>query len=131
MIGYVTVGTNDIERARAFFDGVFGEINAKRSWNNDRMTAWSAGKGPSIIVTKPYDAKAASIGNGSMVAIAVGSQDDVRKMHAKALALGGKDEGAPGFRPAESSSGFYGGYFRDLDGNKFVAFCMVPKTQSQ
>jgi predicted lactoylglutathione lyase len=73
------------------------------------------------------DQAAATGGNGTMVALAVGSPDDVKKMHAKAMALGGKDEGAPGFRPAEANSGFYGGYFRDLDGNKFVAFCMVPK----
>jgi predicted lactoylglutathione lyase len=127
MIGYLTVGTNDIERARTFFDGVFGEIGAKRGWNNDRMTGWTTGKGPQVMVIKPHDGKSATVGNGSMVALAVGSPDDVKKMHAKALTLGGSDEGAPGFRPAEANSGFYGGYFRDLDGNKFVAFCMVPK----
>jgi catechol 2,3-dioxygenase-like lactoylglutathione lyase family enzyme len=128
MIGYVTVGTNDLERAQVFFDGVFGEVGGKRSWNNDRMTGWSAGpRAPSIVVTKPYDQNSATIGNGTMVALAAGSPDDVNRMHAKALALGGKDEGAPGFRPADANAGFYGGYFRDLDGNKFVAFCMVPK----
>lgn len=125
MIGYVTVGTNDLERARKFFDGVFGEIGAKRGWDNERMTGWGTGKGPSVMAIKPYDGESASVGNGTMVALAVGSPDDVNKMHAKALSLGGKDEGAPGFRPAEANSGFYGGYFRDLDGNKFVAFCMV------
>jgi predicted lactoylglutathione lyase len=127
MIGYVTVGTNDIARARGFFDAVFGEIGAKRTWDNDRMTGWSAGKGPAVLVTKPYDEKAATGGNGTMIALAVGSTDDVKKMHAKAVSLGAKDEGAPGFRPAGSDAGFFGGYFRDLDGNKFVAFCMVPK----
>ena len=126
MIGYVMVGTNDLPRAQKFFDAVFGEIGAKRGWDNERMTGWSVGKGPSIIVTKPYDQKAATTGNGSMVAIAAGSPDDVKKVHAKALALGGKDEGAPGFRGGDNS-GFFGGYFRDLDGNKFVTFCMVPK----
>jgi catechol 2,3-dioxygenase-like lactoylglutathione lyase family enzyme len=127
MIGYVMVGTNDFPRAQKFFDGVFGEIGGKRGWDNERMTGWSAGKGPSVMIVKPYDGKPATVGNGSMVALAVGSPDDVNKMHAKAMVLGGRDEGAPGFRPAESTSGFYGGYFRDLDGNKFVAFCMVPK----
>ncbi len=128
MIGYVTVGTNDLERARKFFDGVFGEIGAKRAWDNERMTGWSVGpRTPTLMVTKPYDQKEATGGNGTMIALAVGSPDDVKKMHAKALSLGGKDEGAPGFRPADANGGFYGGYFRDLDGNKFVAFCMVSK----
>jgi predicted lactoylglutathione lyase len=79
------------------------------------------------MAVKPYDEKPATAGNGSMIALAVGSPDDVKKVHGKAVSLGGKDEGAPGFRPGEANSGFYGGYFRDLDGNKFVAFCMVPK----
>ena len=126
MIGYVMVGTNDLPRAQKFFDGVFGEIGAKRGWDNERMTGWGTGKGPSVMAVKPYDGKSASVGNGSMVALAVGAPDEVKKMHAKALALGGKDEGAPGFRGGDDS-GFFGGYFRDLDGNKFVAFCMVAK----
>ena len=127
MIGYLMVGTNDIERARKFYDGVFGEIGGKRGWDNERMTGWTNGKGPQVMVVKPYDGKPATVGNGSMVALGLASPDEVKKVHAKAMALGGKDEGAPGFRPAEANSGFYGGYFRDLDGNKFVAFCMVPK----
>ena len=105
---------------------MFGEIGAKRGWDNERMTGWSVGKGPQVMVVKPHDGKAATVGNGTMVALSVASPDDAKKMHAKALSLGGKDEGAPGFRGGEDS-GFYGGYFRDLDGNKFVAFCMVPK----
>ena len=127
MIGYVMVGTNDMARAQKFFDGVLGEIGAKRSWNNERMTGWSTGaKSPTIVVTKPYDEKSATVGNGGMIAITAGSPEDVTKVYAKAMALGGKDEGAPGFRGGDNS-GFFGGYFRDLDGNKFVAFCMVPK----
>jgi hypothetical protein len=78
-------------------------------------------------VTKPYDEKQATFGNGTMVAIATGTPDDVKKLYAKAISLGAKDEGAPGFRGGESDSGFFGGYFRDLDGNKLVAFCQVPK----
>lgn len=124
MIGYVTVGTNDLPRAQKFFDAVFGEIGAKRAWNNERMTAWGmAPRQPSIVVAKPYDEKDASVGNGTMVAVATTSPGDVDKLYAKAISLGGKDEGAPGLR----GDTFYGGYFRDLDGNKFVAFCIVPK----
>lgn len=124
MIGYVTVGTNDLERAQKFFDAVFGEIGAKRSWTNDRMTGWAMGpRQPSIVVAKPYDQSHATFGNGTMIAISTGSQEDVNKVYAKALAMGAKDEGAPGFR----TDNFYGGYFRDLDGNKFVAFCIGKK----
>jgi predicted lactoylglutathione lyase len=127
MIGYVMVGTNDLPRAQKFFDAVFGELGAKRGYETERMTGWSNGKGPTVMAVKPHDEKPASVGNGAMVALAAASPDEVRKAHAKAISLGAKDEGAPGFRPADSTSGFYGGYFRDLDGNKFVAFCMVPK----
>src|SRR5215470_1416812 len=115
MIGYVMVGTNDMPRAQKFFDAVFGEIGAKRAYANERMTGWSAGaRTPTIMVCTPYDETPASVGNGSMIALAVGSPDDVKKLHDKAVSMGGKDEGAPGFRPAEANSGFYGGYFRDL-----------------
>jgi catechol 2,3-dioxygenase-like lactoylglutathione lyase family enzyme len=127
MIGYVMVGTNDLPRAQKFFDAVFGEIGAKRGWDNERMTGWSVGKGPSVLAVKPHDGKPATAGNGTMVAVSVASPDEVKKVHAKAMAMGGKDEGAPGFRGGDNS-GFYGGYFRDLDGNKFVAFCMVANS---
>src|SRR5262245_15171786 len=109
MIGYVTVGTNDLARAQTFFDAVFGEIGAKRSWNNERMTGWSMGpRQPSIVAAKPHDEKHATFGNGTMIAITTTSPADVDKVYAKAIAMGGKDEGAPGFR----SDNFYGAYFR-------------------
>jgi predicted lactoylglutathione lyase len=127
MIGYVMIGTNDLTRAQKFYDAVLGEVGAKRSWDNERMTGWTTGvRTPTLVVTKPYDQKSASVGNGTMVALSMASPDDVKKIHAKAVSLGGADEGAPGFRGGENS-GFFGGYFRDLDGNKLVAFCMVPK----
>jgi len=72
-------------------------------------------------VAKPHDGNAATVGNGMMVALAVDSQEKVNALHAKALELGGTDEGAPGPR---GDSGFYAGYFRDLDGNKLNAFFM-------
>ena len=128
MIGYITIGTNDMVRAQKFYDAVLGEVGAKRNWDNDRMTGWTTGaRAPTLVVTKPYDQMAATVGNGTMVALSMNSQDDVKKIHAKAVLLGGKDEGAPGFRGGDNS-GFFGGYFRDLDGNKLAAFCMVPKS---
>ncbi|MEX2249014.1 MAG: VOC family protein [Parvibaculum sp.] len=120
MIGYVMVGTNDLDKAAAFYDALLGEIGAKRAMSDPgRFVGWSNG-GPMLAVTKPHDGNKANFGNGTMVALAVGSRTNVDKVYAKAMSLGGKDEGAPGVR----GGSFYGGYFRDLDGNKFVAFHM-------
>jgi catechol 2,3-dioxygenase-like lactoylglutathione lyase family enzyme len=117
MIGYVMVGTNDLDRAVKFYDELLGVIGAKRAMADPgRFQGYSNG-GPMLAVTKPYDGQPATAGNGTL---AVGSRENVDKVHAKALSLGGKDEGAPGLR----GDSFYGAYFRDLDGNKFVAFHM-------
>ena len=122
MIGYVTLGTNDLARAAAFYDAVLGEIGAKRVMEMDRMIAWSTKPGqPMLAAIQPFDEKGATVGNGVMVALNAGSPDAVQKVYAKAIELGGQDEGAPGPR---GEGGFYGGYFRDKDGNKLVAFCM-------
>jgi len=121
MIGYVTLGSNDLTKAVAFYEALLGEIGAKKVMSNDRMTLFGTGPGtPMLGVCKPYDGNKATAGNGTMIALNVGSEDAVKRVHAKALELGGKDEGAPGAR----GPGFFGGYFRDLDGNKLVAFKM-------
>jgi predicted lactoylglutathione lyase len=122
MIGYVTLGTNDLPRAKAFYDALLGEIGIRRLMEfGDRGYAWGVAMDkPALGIMKPYDGKAATAGNGTMVAIAVNTRDKVERVHAKALALGGKDEGAVGPR----GEGFYAGYFRDLDGNKLNVFCM-------
>ena len=122
MIGYVTLGTNDIQKAAAFYDELLGVIGAKRGMQDDSFIAWTTGAtAPAISVIKPYDGNAATVGNGTMIAIAVDANDKVDAVHAKALELGAKDEGAAGPR---GDSGFYAGYFRDLDGNKLAVFCM-------
>ena len=120
MIGYVTLGTNDLPRATAFYDALLGELGIKRIMEfGDRGHAWGTGMDkPSLAIMKPFDQKPASVGNGTMVAIAVDSKDKVDRVWRKALELGGKDEGAAGPR----GEGFYAGYFRDLDGNKLNAF---------
>jgi catechol 2,3-dioxygenase-like lactoylglutathione lyase family enzyme len=119
MIGYVTLGTNDLARAAAFYDALLAEIGAKRMMENDDFVAWSVNPNePGLGVTKPFDKQAASVGNGVMVALQVDSAAKVNALHRLALQLGGKDEGAPGKR----SDNFYAGYFRDLDGNKLNAF---------
>lgn len=122
MIGYVTLGTNDIEKAAAFYDQLLGVIGAGRFMETEQFIAWAVAPGqPGLSVTKPFDGNVATVGNGTMVALAVDSQERVKALHAKAMELGGKDEGAPGPR---GDSGFYAGYFRDLDGNKLNAFFM-------
>jgi len=121
MIGYVTLGTNDLQRAAAFYDALLGTIGAKRAMEMERFIAWAtAPNTPMLAVITPYDGKPATVGNGVMVALMVGSKEQVEAMHRKALELGGCDEGAPGPR----GPGFYAGYFRDLDGNKLNAFCL-------
>jgi catechol 2,3-dioxygenase-like lactoylglutathione lyase family enzyme len=123
MIGYVTLGTNDLPRAAAFYDSLLALVGAKRFMEMDRSIAWSAGPtSPGISVGRPFDGKPATVGNGVMVALAVDKKEKVDAIYKKALQLGGKDEGPPGPR---GTSGFYAAYFRDLDGNKLSAFCMT------
>ena len=121
MIGYVTLGTNDLDRAGRFYDQLLGELGASRFMDQDTFIAWSTEpSAPMVSVIKPFDGQAPSVGNGVMVALVVDSRDKVDALHRKALELGGADEGAPG----ERAPGFYAGYFRDLDGNKLNAFYM-------
>jgi catechol 2,3-dioxygenase-like lactoylglutathione lyase family enzyme len=121
MIGYVTLGTNDLARAEKFYDALVAELGGKRVMANDRMRFYGAGPGqPMIAICTPQDGQKATVGNGTMVALAVGSKEAVDRVYKKAIALGAKDEGPPGQRNPR----FYGGYFRDLDGNKLVAFVM-------
>ena len=121
MIGYVMLGTNDLPRAKAFYDALLGEIGAKQLMDFGRSVAYGVSMDkPALGVGLPFDGKPATVGNGVMVAIAVDSKEKVDRLHRKALELGGKDEGAPGPR----FENFYAGYFRDLDGNKLNAFFM-------
>jgi predicted lactoylglutathione lyase len=122
MIGYVTLGTNDIKRAGAFYDELLAEIGAKRMMEMENFIVW--GNSPTqagLSVTKPFDGNPASVGNGVMVALIVKEPAQVDKVHKKALELGAQNEGAAGPR----GPGFYAGYFRDLDGNKLNCFCMT------
>ena len=121
MIGYVTLGTNDLERAAAFYDALLAEVGGRRFMENEQFIAWQASPDlPGIGVTKPFDGKPATAGNGSMVALVVNSTAKVDRVYARAIELGARDEGPAGPR----GGGFYAGYFRDLDGNKLNVFCM-------
>jgi catechol 2,3-dioxygenase-like lactoylglutathione lyase family enzyme len=120
MIGYVTIGTNDLARAGAFYDALLAEIGAKRLMDYGRGYSYGASMDqPSLGIVRPFDGKPATVGNGVMVAIGVDSREAVDRVHRKALELGGSDEGAAGPRGDD----FYAGYFRDLDGNKLSVFC--------
>jgi catechol 2,3-dioxygenase-like lactoylglutathione lyase family enzyme len=123
MIGYVTLGTNDFPRAVAFYDDLLAVLGAGRFMEFEGVfVAWAvAPDKPSLSVTKPFDGKPATAGNGTMVALAVDSTELVHKVYDKAIELGGTDEGPAGPR----SDGFYAGYFRDLDGNKLNVFCIT------
>lgn len=122
MIGFITLGTNDVERAGAFYDALLSGIGVKRTSDAANFVQWEAPSGETALaVMTPFDGNPATRGNGTMVALTVDSPEQVDALHAKALELGAADEGAPGPR---GTGGFYGGYFRDLDGNKLVFFNM-------
>ena len=121
MIGYVTLGTNDLERAAKFYDAIAAELGTPRMMEFDGFIAWGTpGGGAGIALTKPFDGNAATVGNGVMVAFEAKDNDQVQRLYDIALANGGTDEGAPGPR----GDTFYAGYFRDPDGNKLNAFVM-------
>jgi predicted lactoylglutathione lyase len=119
MIAYTTIGTADIEKAKAFYLAVLADMGASIVMDIGRLAAFGTASGGAMLaVCTPYNGDAQNPGNGNMVAIAPGSKELVDKIYAKAIALGASDEGAPGQR----MDGFYGGYIRDLDGNK-ICFC--------
>lgn len=119
MVGYVTIGTNDFERAAKFYDALLADLGGKRAMELESFIVWASAPGAGMLaIARPFDKKPATVGNGVMVALAASSKEQVDKLYAKAIALGGTDEGKPGPR----GDGFYAGYFRDLDGNKLNAF---------
>lgn len=120
MIGYVTVGTNDLAKAGKFYDELFEIIGAKRLMADDHIILWATKPGVGMFsVITPNDGKTATAGNGNMSAFAVDSLETIKKMHAKVLELGGTDEGEPGPR----GNDYYFGYARDLEGNKMAFYC--------
>ena len=128
MIGYVTLGSNDLDKARAYYDALFGSIGAGRLMEfGENFTLYGTGWGsPGVAVCTPNNGEAATAGNGNMIAIVMDSRDKVDAFHGKALALGGSCEGPPGLRGPEGPQAFYGAYFRDPEGNKFCAFRAGP-----
>ena len=123
MIGYVTLGTNHRDRSAKFYDALCGELGVGRMMENDQFIAWGKpGGGAGIGLTKPFDGNAATVGNGVMVALEARDEAQVQRLYDLALANGGSDEGAPGFRPPEKET-WYGAYLRDPTGNKIAIYC--------
>ena len=125
MLGYVSLGTNDIDRACDFYDELLSLVGAKRVWEDESFIAWSNSATGGLAVAKPFDGEPATVGNGVMAAIAAPNREAVDQVYAKAIELGAADEGEPGVRGGDDST-FYAAYFRDLDGNKLNAFFMGP-----
>ena len=121
MVGYVTIGTSDMDKACAFYDALLAEVGGKQLMGMDRIKFYGTGPGAAMLaVCIPYDEKPHERGNGNMVAIPGGSREGVDRLYAKAIELGASDEGEPG----ERLPVFYGAYVRDLDGNKLCFFEM-------
>lgn len=127
LIGYVTVGTNNLLRAMSFYDALFENTGFNRMMEMPGMAAWGARWDQSMFsVIVPFDGQPASAGNGCMIALALESRAMVRSLHARALDLGGVEEGAPKALDPASAHGFYASYLRDLDGNMLCFHSIGP-----
>ena len=121
-IGYVTIGSSDVEGALPFYDALLGAIGYHRAFLDGGWAGYGPqGGDPNTFICPPFDGEPARAGNGIMVSFMAPSTEAVQAAYAAALANGGADEGAPGPRPADSTS-FYGAYVRDLTGNKLCIF---------
>jgi catechol 2,3-dioxygenase-like lactoylglutathione lyase family enzyme len=118
-LGHGTVGSNDLAKAKAFYDALLGSAGVVPMFEHPSGGRVYGKQGTIFfVVLGPHDGRPASVGNGSMHGFRFDTREEVNAFHAKALALGGSDEGAPGERAPK----FYMSYFRDLDGNKLCAF---------
>ena len=124
MIAYTMLGTNDFQRASEFYDALLAEIGGRRGLELEGVTLYAGAEGtPFFGICKPFDGNGATVGNGVMVSLAADGPEAVERLHARALELGARDDGAPGPR-SRSGFDFFAGYFRDPDGNKLNFFCM-------
>lgn len=129
MIGYVTLGTNDLDKARSYYDSLLGILGAKRLMELDEngFTLYGIDMAtPSIAITKPDNQKEAFAGNGNMIALQLQERAEVDAFYNKGIELGGSDDGGPGVRGEEGDMAFYAAYFRDPEGNKLCAFRLGP-----
>ncbi len=125
MLDYVMVGCTNVKRAAKFYDAVFAPLGYARTSEGSNYVLYGANGKGQFYVTKPYNKKAMSVGNGTMITVKAKSRKALGEFHAAALAHGGTDEGKPGPRPADGTSHY--AYIRDLDGNKICASCTRAK----
>lgn len=128
MIGYVMVGTNDLDRAAEFYDAILAPLGLVRVERAETYAAYAPEDGKEAVefyVTTPYDRRPATSGNGTMIAFAAPTTQALEEFHTVGLRRGGTDEGAPG--PREEGSDTCYAYLRDFDGNKICAFCSDAK----
>jgi len=132
MLGYLTIGANDIRRSERFYTAVLGPLGYEKAEHEDGVAYTLPAipgrvDGPcAVYVRKPYDGREATVGNGSMIAFRVPTHAQLRALHSAGIAAGGVDEGAPGFR-AQYSKNFFVGYLRDPLGNKLALFCTATE----
>ncbi len=127
MFSHVMIGTNDLARARPFYDAVLGVLGHRRYYDyEDVASGYGKAGGDSIWVTSPLNGEPACVGNGSMIGLIAETRQAVDDFHAAALDNDGADEGAPGLRPHYHEN-YYGAYVRDPDGNKLCAVCHKPE----
>ncbi|SEK96693.1 hypothetical protein SAMN05216359_104159 [Roseateles sp. YR242] len=126
MISYITLGSNDPAKAKVFYDVTLAPLGLKAAYADDEMVGYGPEGGQSQLwVVKPFDGLDATVGNGSMLALAASTRAQVDQVYAAALAAGGRDEGRPGLRERYGPN-FYAAYFRDLDGQKLAIVCRTP-----
>ena len=124
MIGFIMVGTNNLDKAVNFYDILLDAIELKRVVTNEKYAGYASKEKPEQVefyVTNPVNKDKATFGNGTQISFLVNSKDLVNNFYNTGIKQGGKDEGAPGIR-----SGDYYCYLRDLDGNKICAFAKIP-----
>ncbi len=120
MLGYITIGVSDMDKAQEFYGALLAELGAKQLFGQDRIKFYGTGDGPMIAICTPYDEQQQHCGNGNMVAITADGPEGVKKLYDRAIELGASCEGAPG----ERLPIFYGAYVRDPDGNKICFYEM-------
>ena len=126
MFSHVTIGSNDIARAKAFYDGVTAPLGLVRlAEYPDGVGYARAGGRPQLWIVRPIDKQAASVGNGTTIGLEADNRAAVDAAYAAALTAGGKDDGAPGIRKHYHPN-YYGAYVRDPDGNKVCIVCHKP-----
>ena len=123
MIGFVMVGTNNLDKATKFYDSLLNTIELQRVVTNEKYAGYASKEKPDEVefyITNPVNKEKATFGNGTQISFLINSKNLVNSFYNVGIKLGGKDEGAPGIR-----SGDYYCYFRDLDGNKICAFTKI------